>query len=344
MISDSIRKLVLGQTLKESEITKTMFEIMEGRATSAQIASFLTALRMKGESESDIYAAAKVMREKAITISVPRNSIDLCGTGGDESHTFNVSTTASFIVAGAGIPVAKHGNRGISSNSGSADILEALGVNTTLKPLEVEKCINEVGIGFLFAPIFHKAMKHSVDVRREIGIRTIFNILGPITNPANVMYQLLGVYDKDLTEKLAKVLKRCGAINAAVVNGSGLDEITTTGKTKISELKNGRIKTFFLTPEEVDMKRVTLKDLKGGSPEENAKITLDVLECQKNPYTDIAVLNAGAALYVSGKTSDIKSGVEMAQEILESGKPKRKLDMLIDFTSKHREGLNESTN
>ena len=335
MITDSIRKLVLGQNLDESEITKAMFEIMGGEATPAQIASFLTALRIKGESVDDIYAAAKVMREKASTISIPSKAMDLCGTGGDGLETFNVSTTASFIVAGAGIPVAKHGNRGVSSSSGSADILEALGVNTALEPLEVERCINEVGMGFLFAPIFHKAMKHAVVVRREIGIRTIFNILGPITNPANVKYQLLGVYDDSLTEKLAAVLKRFGVISALVVNGSGLDEITTTGKTKISELKNGTIKTYYLTPEEVNLQRVTIKELKGGTPEDNAKITLDVLEGNESPYTDITILNAGAALYVSGKASDIKSGVEMAKKILESGRPKRKLDLLIDFTSKY---------
>lgn len=339
MITDSIRKLVLGRNLEESEITKTMFEIMEGRATSAQIASFLTALRIKGESATDIYAAASVMREKASTISVPDNAIDLCGTGGDESQTFNVSTTASFIVAGAGIPVAKHGNRGVSSNSGSADILEALGVNTKLEPLAVERCINEVGIGFLFAPIFHKAMKHAVDVRRDIGIRTIFNILGPLTNPANVKYQLLGVYDDSLTERLAEVLNRFGVTKALVVNGSGLDEITTTGKTKISELKNGKIKTYYITPEDVNVRRASIKELKGGTPECNAKITLDVLEGNESPYTDIAVLNAGAALYVSEKASDIKSGVEMAKGIIEGGNPKRKLDLLIDFTSKYGKEL-----
>jgi anthranilate phosphoribosyltransferase len=200
--------------------------------------------------------------------------------------------------------------------------------------LDVEKCINEVGIGFLFAPIFHKAMKHAIDVRRDIGIRTIFNILGPLTNPANVKYQLLGVYDDTLTERLAEVLRRFGVNHALVVNGSGLDEITTTGKTKISELKNDIIKTYYITPEVVNVRRATIKELKGGTPECNAKITLDVLEGKKSPYTDIAVLNAGAALYVSGKASDIKSGVEMAKDILESGKPKRKLDLLIDFTSK----------
>jgi anthranilate phosphoribosyltransferase len=339
MIRDSIRKLVVGQNLDESEMTKTMFEIMEGQATSAQIASFLTALRVKGESVSDIYAAAKVMREKASTISVPKNAIDLCGTGGDESYTFNVSTTASLIVAGGDVPVAKHGNRGVSSKSGSADLLESLGVNTNLEPVAVERCINDVGIGFLFAPIFHNAMKHSINVRKEIGIRTIFNILGPLTNPANVKYQLMGVYDQELTERLAEVLRRFGVIHALVVSGSGLDEITTTGKTKISELKNGTVKTYYLAPEEVNIRRVTIKELKGGTPEFNAKITLDVLDGKNSPYTDIAVLNAGAAFYVSGKTSDLKSGVEMAKEILESGKPKRKLDLLIEFTSKYGKEL-----
>lgn len=339
MIKDSIRKLVLNQNLDESEITKAMFEIMEGQATSAQIASFLTALRIKGESVTDIYAAAKVMREKASKISAPKNSMDLCGTGGDESYTFNVSTTASFIAAGGDIPVAKHGNRSVSSSSGSADILEALGVNTNLEPLEVEKCINEIGIGFLFAPIFHNAMKHAINVRKEIGIRTIFNILGPLTNPANVKYQLLGVYDQALTEKLAEVLRRFGVIHALVVNGSGLDEITTTGKTKISELKNGTIRTYYITPEEVNIRRATIKELEGGTPEFNAKITKDILEGKKSPYRDIAVLNAGAALYVSGKASDIKSGVDMAKDILDSGEPKRKLDLLIEFTTKYGKEL-----
>ncbi len=336
MIQEGIGKLVRKEDLSEGEMLAVMNEIMSGIATPVQIASFITALRMKGETVDEIYACAKVMREKASKISVPENAIDICGTGGDESGTFNISTTATFVVVGAGVPIAKHGNRSVSSKSGSADLLEALRVNIELTPKEVEHCIQEIGIGFLFAPTFHKAMKYAIGPRKEIGVRTVFNVLGPLTNPANVKLQLLGVYDGSLTEKLAYVLKKFEIKHALVVNGSGLDEVSTISKTKISELKNGEVETYSVTPEQLGIKRTKLENIKGGSPQENAGITLSVLNGEDSVYTDIVLLNAGAALYVAGKSKNIEEGMKLAQKAIETGKAMKKLDMLIEKTQEYR--------
>lgn len=332
MIREAIRKLIKKQDLSEEEMLQVMNEIMSGSATAAQIASFITALRMKGETVDEIYICAKVMREKADRIQVQQNAVDTCGTGGDGLQTFNISTTAAFAVAGVGIPIAKHGNRSVSSSSGSADLLEALGMNIGLSPREVEKCVKRVGVGFLFAPTFHKAMKYAIGPRKEIGIRTVFNILGPLTNPANVKYQLLGVYDEALTETLARVLKKFGVKHALVVNGSGLDELSTVDKTKVSELKDGKINTYYLTPEQFGIGRVTFEAIHGGTPKENAEITLSVLSGEKSPYTDIVLLNAGAAIYVAGRCKDIAEGIELARKSIETGKAKQKLQLLIAKT------------
>ena len=331
-VSHAINKLIQKQDLLEDESLDAMNQIMSGKATNAQIACFLTALRMKGETANEIYACAKAMKNHASKISVYSEAVDTCGTGGDSSGTFNISTTAAFVVAGAGATVAKHGNRSVSSSSGSADLLEELGVNLNLTPQQVEECINLTGIGFLFAPTFHTAMKHVVPVRKELGIRTIFNILGPLTNPANVKRQVVGVYDEKLTELLAKALQKLGSEHALVVNGNGLDELSTIESTKITELKDGEIITYSLDCQDLGISKSTLLDLKGKNPKENAKITHSILNNEKSPCYDIVILNAGAALYVSGIAESIDTGVELAKKSIENGKAKEKLHALIEFT------------
>ena len=330
MIKEAIKKVIEGKDLSEKEALDVMNEIMGGDATPAQIAAFLTALRLKGETVDEIFACATVMRQKAERISVQGTAVDTCGTGGDCAGTFNISTTVAFVVAGAGVSVAKHGNRSVSSRSGSADLLESLGVDITLSPKEVETCIRDVGIGFIFAPTFHKAMKYAIGPRREIGIRTVFNVLGPLTNPANVAYQVIGVYDERLTEPLANVLGKFGLRHALVVHGSGLDELSTIDRTKVSELKDGKVETYYLTPEQFGLDRAKLEDIQGGTPEENTAITRSVLDGEDSPYTDIVLLNAGAALYAADKAGDIAEGIELARKAIKSGKAREKLDQLIE--------------
>jgi anthranilate phosphoribosyltransferase len=313
---------------------------MSGEATPAQIGSFITALRMKGETIEEISGAAMVMRDKATRIStgvaVDEDGIlvDTCGTGGDSSGTFNISTATAFVVAAAGLPVAKHGNRSISSKCGSADVLEALGVNLDLSPEQVGSCVQQVGIGFLFAPMLHGAMKHAIGPRREIGIRTIFNVLGPLTNPAGANVQLLGVYSPDLCEKLARVLGRLGSQRAMVVCGAGnLDELTVTGENEVAELNKGEVKTYVIRPEDAGLGRSRLSDLKGGdTPEESADILRDVLGGSEGPKRDMLLLNSGAALYVAGKAPGLKTAVELAANIIDSGGALAKLDELVKFS------------
>ncbi|UCD66861.1 MAG: anthranilate phosphoribosyltransferase [Deltaproteobacteria bacterium] len=340
MIREAISRVIERKDLDEKQMVEVMNEIMSGEATPAQIGSFITALRMKGETIEEISGAAMVMREKATRISTGVNVdkgeilVDTCGTGGDSSGTFNVSTTTAFVVAAAGIPVAKHGNRSITSSCGSADVLEALGVNLDLSPEKVGNCVKEVGIGFLFAPMLHGAMKYAIGPRREIGIRTIFNVLGPLTNPAGANVQLLGVYSPDLCEKLARVLGRLGSLRALVVCGAGnVDELTVTGDTQAAELSNGEVRTYTVRPEDVGLGRSRLVDLKGGAtPEESAAILRDVLSGATGPKRDILLLNSGAALYVSGKAPGLKTGVEQAAGIIDSGAALSKLDALITFS------------
>jgi anthranilate phosphoribosyltransferase len=340
MIRESISRVIEREDLNETQMVGVMNEIMSGKATPAQIGSFITALRMKGETIDEISGAAMVMREKATRIStgvaVDKGEIlvDTCGTGGDSSGTYNVSTTTAFVVAAAGIPVAKHGNRSISSQCGSADVLEALGVNLDLTPEQVGHCVKEVGIGFLFAPMLHGAMKYAIGPRREIGIRTIFNVLGPLTNPAGANVQLLGVYSPDLCEKLARVLGRLGSRRALVVCGAdNVDELTVTGDTEVAELANGEVTTYTVCPEDVGLRRCKLADLKGGAtPEESAAILRDILGGAEGPRRNMLLLNSGAALYAAGKVSVLKAGVGRAAELIDSGAALAKLDSLIAFS------------
>ena len=336
MIKEAIAKVVEKKDLREDEMVSVMREIMEGEATPAQIAAFITALRMKGETVDEITGAARVMREKALKVKTRASVVvDTCGTGGDESFTFNISTAAAFVAAGAGLTVAKHGNRSVSSKSGSADVLKSLGVNIEAEVQKVEECLDSIGIGFLFAPLMHGAMKYAAPVRREIGIRTIFNILGPLTNPAGARYQVLGVYRSELTEVLANVLKNLGSTRAFVVSGNdGLDEMTLTSETKVSELKDGKVKTYSIKPEEFGMTRCKLFELQGGEPDDNARIISAILKGDKGPKRDVVVLNAAAAIVASGMAKDIKEGIKLAEEAIDSGKALEKLEKLIEITNK----------
>jgi len=327
VLKTAINMLVNNVGLSESEMAGCMKEIMEGRATDAQIGAFLTALRMKGETVEEITGAAKIMREKAITIRAPEGVLDTCGTGGDMSHTFNISTTTAIVVSACGVPVAKHGNRSVSSQSGSADALEALGIAIDLPPEKVEECLFKTGFGFLFAPLFHPAMKYAIGPRREMGIRTLFNILGPLTNPAGAKRQLLGVFSNRLTEKLAMVLGNLGAIDAMVIHGrDGLDEISISDATKVSRFKDSKVENFFIAPEDFGIERREIDSIHGGSKEENAAITLSVLRGDAGPKRDIVLMNSAAAIIVSGEAGDFGTAFDMAADVIDSGKALKKLE------------------
>jgi len=327
VLKAAINMLVNQVSLSESEMAGCMTEIMEGRATDSQIGAFLTALRMKGETVEEITGAAKIMRKKAITIKAPEGVLDTCGTGGDMSHTFNVSTTTSIVVAACGVPVSKHGNRSVSSQSGSADVLEALGIIIDLPPEKVEECLFETGFGFLFAPLFHPAMKYAIGPRREMGIRTIFNILGPLTNPAGAKRQLLGVFADHLTETLAMVLGNLGAVDAMVIHGrDGLDEISISDETKVSRFRDGKAENFFIEPEDFGIERRDIDSIRGGNKDENALITLSVLRGEGGAKRDIVLMNSAAAIMVSGKTGDFGTAFDMAAEAIDSGKALKKLE------------------
>ncbi|HIH43004.1 TPA: anthranilate phosphoribosyltransferase [Candidatus Woesearchaeota archaeon] len=329
---ETIQKLIEKRDLTKEETEQAMLEIMEGKLSDAEIAEFLVALKEKGESIEEITACAKIMREKSVKIKV-ENCIDMCGTGGDKSNTFNISTAASFIVASAGITVAKHGNKSVSSKCGSADVLQELGVNINLAPKLVEQCINKIGIGFIFAPNFHPAMKYVANARKQLGVRTVFNILGPMTNPASPKAQVVGVFDANLTEVYATVLQNLGLERALVVNGSGLDEITLHDRTKITELREGKINTYYLTPKELGFKRQDLAEIKTDSVKENAEIIRNILDGKNCPHTNFAVVNTAAGIYVAGKASSIKEGIEIARQSIASGKAREKLMQLRDFTN-----------
>lgn len=327
MIKEAINLVINNINLTEPEMAECMMEIMEGKATDAQIGAFLTALRIKGETVEEITGAARVMREKATKIKAPERVIDTCGTGGDMSGTFNISTTTAIVVAASGIPVAKHGNRSVSSQAGSADVLEGLGVKIDLPPEKVEKCLFETNFGFLFAPLFHPAMKFAIGPRREIGIRTIFNILGPITNPAGAKHQILGVFADRLTEPLASVLGNLGAADAMVVHGQdGLDEITVCDGTKVSRFTNGKVETFYIIPEDFGFKRAKKNDLAGGDKNANAAITLAILKGEHGPKRDIVLMNSAAAIVVAGVTDDFRTARDIAVEAIDSGKAAKKLE------------------
>jgi anthranilate phosphoribosyltransferase len=336
MIKDSIGKLVEKVDLSEKEAEETMLEIMDGGATPAQISAYLMALRMKGETVDEIAGSARAMRSRATRIhAAAALVVDTCGTGGDRAHTFNISTTAAFVVAGAGLTVAKHGNRSVSSRCGSADVLAALGVRIDLPVHRVEDCVNEVGIGFLFAPMFHGAMKHCAAPRQEIGVRTLLNILGPLTNPAGAHVQIIGVYHEGLTELLAKVLVQLGTQHCFVVHGlDGLDELTLSDRSRVSEGKAGRVSSYFLDPTDFGVPRVRLKELEGGTADENAHITREILQGRPGPKRDVVCLNAAPAFMACGKVKTWREGYEMAGRVIESGAAYEKLERLIEFTNK----------
>lgn len=339
-IREAIACIVEGRHLTMEEMTLTMEEITSGQATPAQIASLITALRLKGETVEEITAAARVMREKAIPIEVARGPgvpvlVDTCGTGGDRIHTFNISTATAFVVAGAGVRVAKHGNRSVSSSSGSADVCEALGINLDLSPEEVARSIDEHGIGFLFAPALHGTMKHAIGPRREIGIRTIFNILGPLTNPAGAEVQILGVFRKDLPGVMAEVLGKLGCRRALVVHGEdGMDEISTAGRTHVAELQDGRVRQYTVHPEDFGIPVGTIDEILGGNAEENARIILELFEGKKGGKRDIVLLNAGAALHAAGSAETIEKGIELARQAIDEGKAMERLRAVIRHSNR----------
>jgi anthranilate phosphoribosyltransferase len=343
MIREAISQLLEGQSLSAEQAEGVMDEVMTGGATPAQIAGFLVALRVKGETVDEITGCARAMRRAAVAVRPERDGVvDTCGTGGDRAGTFNISTTTAFVAAGAGLRVAKHGNRSVSSRSGSADVLEALGVNLELAPEQIAGAIDEVGIGFLFAPRLHPAMRHAIGPRRELGVRTVFNILGPLTNPAGATAQLLGVYDPALTEPLACVLQELGSHAAYVVHGHGpLDELTTTGTNQVSYFGVGgagqHVVTETLDPLALGFRRARCEDLRGGDPADNARITRDVLSgTDRGPRRDVVLLNAAAVLVVGGLTDGLEEGIVQAGESIDSGAALDKLEALVAFS--HRQG------
>jgi anthranilate phosphoribosyltransferase len=360
MIQQAIAKVVQREDLSESEMMEVMDEITEGKATQAQIGAFLIGLRMKGVVPDEITGAARVMRSKSVRIPVGTSKValdrdeinvegetivDTCGTGGDGTKTFNVSTTTAFVVAGAGLKVAKHGNRSVSSLCGSADVVEALGVRLDLTPDQVGECIDTVGIGFLYAPMLHSAMRHVVAPRREIGLRTIFNLLGPLTNPAGAGVQVLGVYREDLTETMAQVLHRLGSHAAFVVHGEGsYDEISITGRTKITQLSHGEITTTTIVPEELGLKRGKPEDIRGGDAAQNATITLNVLNGVKGPCRDMVLLNAAAVLVAAERVNFLQEGVEMAAAVIDSGQAVDKLRGLVSLAGRFGDSARRAAN
>ena len=351
MIRKAIAQVVERNDLSESEMIEVMDQIMSGGATPAQIASFITALRMKGETVDEITGAARVMRDRALPIRVGKSVLDLdrdeinldretildtCGTGGSGTNSFNISTTVAFVVSACGVKVAKHGNRAVSSSCGSADVLEALGVNLDVTAETVERCIAEIGIGFLFAPALHGAMKHAIGPRREIGVRTIFNILGPLTNPAGADCQVLGVYREDLVEKLAYVLKKLGCKRGFVVHGlDGMDEITLTGESRIAEVTPEGVELRLVSPEDFGLKRSSAAELHGGDAVGNAVIVKNILSGAEGAKRHVVLLNAAFALLAAGKAVDVLDGIRVAAEAIDSGSAARQLERLIAITNEH---------
>jgi len=333
MIREAIVTLVSGRSLTMEKTAAVMEEIMTGEVTPAQFGAFVTALRLKGETVDEIVGLVKTMRAKAITVNITEPVVDTCGTGGDGLHTFNISTATAFVTAGAGLKVAKHGNRAMSSQCGSADVLAALGVKIDLNAKQVRRCLEEVGMGFMFAPVFHPAMKYASAPRREIGIRTVFNIIGPLTNPAGAKAQVLGVADESLLEKLASVLQSLGCNHALVVHGDdGLDEVTITGKTRICELKNSRIQSYTISPGDFGLSQASLEDLRGGSADENATLLRSILVDATGPQRDVVLMNTAAVLLAGERVSTLQEGINLAKEVIDSSQALMKLEQLIEFS------------
>ena len=334
MIQEALNEVLNKEDLSYEMARAVMAEIMDGTATNAQMGAFLAALRMKGETVTEITACAEVMREKGLKVEVPFDVMEIVGTGGDEVGTFNISTTAAFVVAAGGVPVAKHGNRSVSSKSGAADVLERLGARLDLTPEQNVEVLKKANMCFMFAQVYHTSMKNVGPVRKEMGARTIFNILGPLTNPARANMQLMGVYREDLVEPMAQVLSNLGVVRGLVVNGSdGLDEATMTGATHMCEIREGKFRTYDLTPEALGMRRCTLQDLVGGTPEENARISRDILTGKlKGPKRDAVILNSALSLYLGIDDCSIPECVKMANEIIDSGKAGDKLEQFVAAT------------
>ena len=334
MIQEAIYDVINKNNLSLERTKVVMEEIMEGRATNAQIASFLTAMRMKGETIDEITGCASVMREKSLRINPNKDVLDIVGTGGDEAFTFNISTVSSFVISAGGVPVAKHGNRSVSSKCGSADVLEALGVNIALTAEQSAHILEKIGICFMFAPTYHSSMKYAAPVRKEMSVRTIFNILGPLSNPAGANMQLLGVYDENLVEPLAQVLRNLGVKRAMVVHGhDGLDEVTLCDVTTICEVNNGTLNSFFLAPEQLGLKRCLPEDLVGGAPKENASIAIDILTGKKDPKRDVVVLNSALCLYMAYNNITLKECVKMAEDLIDSGAAFSQLNKFVQLSN-----------
>ena len=335
MIKNAIQTVINGKDLDFETAKSVMQSMMDGTATPSQMGALLTGLRMKGETVEEITACATVMRERGLKINPVRNVIDIVGTGGDGTNTFNISTTSAFVIAAGGVPVAKHGNRGVSSKSGAADVLECLGINLNLSPEQSEEILQQSNICFMFAQLYHSSMKYAAPVRKEMGVRTIFNVLGPLANPAGATMQLMGVYDCKLVEPLARVLSNLGVVRGLVVSGNdGMDEVTLTGATHVCEIRNGELTSYDITPEQFGFSRCTLEDLSGGNPADNAQITKDILIGREiGPRRDVTVLNSAMALYLGIDNCSVADCITLAQDIIDSGKAAAKLEEFRRLTN-----------
>jgi anthranilate phosphoribosyltransferase len=335
MLKSAIQSVLNGKDLDFETAKAVMNAMMDGTATQSQMGALLAGLRMKGETVEEITACATVMREKGLKINPVRNVIDIVGTGGDGTNTFNISSTSAFVIAAAGVPVAKHGNRGVSSKSGAADVLECLGINLNLTPAQSEDILQKSNICFMFAPIYHSSMKYAAPVRKEMGVRTIFNILGPLANPAGATMQLMGVYDRKLIKPLAQVQSNLGVVRGLAVSGSdGMDEVTLTGATYLCEIRSGDLITYEITPEQFGFKRCKLDDLTGGNPEANAQITIDILTGrEKGPKRDVVILNSAMAMYLGIDNCSIPTCIRMAEDIIDSGRAAAKLEQFRQLTN-----------
>lgn len=335
---EALHRIITHQEIMHDEMMSLMRQMMQGEISPVLMAAIITGLRVKKETIGEIAAAAQVMREFATKVDLHDRShlVDTCGTGGDSAHTFNISTAAAFVAAAAGARVAKHGGRSVSSKSGSADVLEALGINLNQTPQQVAQSISEIGVGFMFAPNYHAAMKHAAPVRRELGVKTLFNILGPLTNPANAKRQVLGVFNDELVKTLAHVLQRLGSQHVLIVNGKdGLDEITITGETHVGELKNGQVKTYTIKPEDFNLKTSPIQTIQVTDAEHAKKMLISVLENVAGPARDIVLLNAGAAIYTAGIANTLEQGITIARQVIENGAALKKLHQLAEFTQKN---------
>ncbi|MGD8980970.1 MAG: anthranilate phosphoribosyltransferase [Desulfobacterales bacterium] len=337
MFKENLSKIVKREDLNEEQMSQMITDIFSGNITDAQIGAMMAALATKGETFEELAGAARAMRRKALRIQTSAATVvDTCGTGGDGAHTFNISTTTSFVVAACGVTVAKHGNRSVSSQCGSADLLEALGIKLDTAPEIVEEAVQDIGIGFLFAPLYHGAMRFAAKARKEVGLRSIFNMLGPLTNPAGANCQLLGVYAPELTEMFAHALQLLGTKRAFVVHGhDGLDEISVCAPTRVSELKNGLIRTYDISPEQFFSEQAEPADLLGGSPEENAQITRNILNGEKGPKRNIVIINAAAALVAAGQAEDLKQGIRIAETAIDEGGAAKKMEALIRYSQEN---------